>query len=121
VTEEFNKELMEVYNKLNLWTDNRGYEFLRQLILSGDVFLLKGKGTIIKSERDYDRAPIERVEISEANLWCYEGYRGVKEIEKQNQDLRALLRECLGFFNVPSINIANELKEKITTALGDGE
>lgn len=63
------------------WTDDRGIEFIRQLIQSGDVYLTERVSHITVTENDYPKG--KTFEIDAANLWCYEPFREAKELRLQ--------------------------------------
>ena len=65
------------------WTDKRGFEFIKQLIQSGDIFLVERQNHAVVTENDYPKNPI--VTFDRANLWCYEPFRGIKELEEKHK------------------------------------
>lgn len=82
MSEYLDKTINEIQKRIAEWTDERGYNFIKELILSGDIHIWKTNPTAFISERDYDERP-KTVTFKDANLWSYEPYRGMREKESQ--------------------------------------
>jgi hypothetical protein len=102
--------ILRIYNDVGNWTDERGYNFIKELILSGDVYTVQRQSSLIKTENEYPSN--NKYDLDFANLWCYEPYKGKRELQ-ENFDKA---QEELGKLDAEIIFLKSDL-QKATDAL----
>ena len=85
-----NKTVQDIYTRVGKWTDERGLNFIKELILSGDVYTIQRQQAVI-TENDYPTSKVYDFDF--ANLWCYEPYREVLVLKNKNKKLLSTLKD----------------------------
>jgi len=78
------KLVKRIYDGVGKWTDERGYQFIKELILSGDIYLVERQPTIVTE----DNLNSKTATCDFANLWCYEPYREKMRLQEEYDKLK---------------------------------
>jgi len=87
IMDQFTKKIAEAAK----WTDERGEAFIKQLIQSGDIFLVERQNHGFVTENDFPKS--KTYNYTTENLWCYEPYREAKRLRAQLQIAKAALKD----------------------------